>query len=205
MKNLTPIEAWHEAFNTEVQSVDVSGVAACGRANSVQRINRKIVRQVERAFLQQVIAQIKARDLIAWAWGMTVYAPAGVSSKREKQIVYDYLRCEFFRQCKTNYFDIHLARLDILILLACHDVAYMEQSGRYHSRKHANMSKALEVSEDEYKKVWLAHFNRLKDLARDLSQRASAPLNLFLTANQKGGNCEMRAALGLEEAAYGRV
>lgn len=97
MRFLCARQAWHDAFMTDLAAPDFATQAAgVGVQFSARGADNKIVDHCERGFIQQAIAILRERDVVAHAWGMIAYAPQGVATMGDFSVMFGHLRTAFF-------------------------------------------------------------------------------------------------------------
>lgn len=90
-------QAWHDAFDTDLAAPDFATQAAgVGVQFSARGADNKIVDHCERGFIQQAIAILRERDVVAHAWGMIAYATQGVATMGDFSVMFGHLRTAFF-------------------------------------------------------------------------------------------------------------
>jgi hypothetical protein len=97
MRFICARQAWHDAFMTDLAAPDFATQAAgVGVQFSARGADNKIVDHCERALIQQAIAILRERDVVAHAWGMIAYAPQGVATMGDFSVMFGHLRTAFF-------------------------------------------------------------------------------------------------------------
>lgn len=180
MKMTSARHAWHWAFSDDQRSIDFRDVMdEWGVQFTARGADNRIMDHVEKGMIQQVVALLRERDPVSWAWGMIAYAPPGTAHGFERSILCSWLRDRFYTHSDHEEFRVFRGTLnDVkvrqLALIAALDIAHEDVTGCRRRRKYADLARAISVpgGAEQYERDWHRHYVFFRGLCKTLPERA---------------------------------
>lgn len=186
-------QAWHDAFVSGVGSIDIREVLnTLGVQFSAKGGDNCTMEHCDKGKIQQVIHNIKMDNKTVWAWGMFAYAPIGTENQNSLLNILTAFALEVVRTEKFNPFMSH--ECGLLAFAAIGDARVEAVTDKRHRRKKNEMAAYCRCSIDQYEKVWMPIFFKMKDAVRDLSAKALPPVAKVVWQIVDKHNGEMHAA-----------
>lgn len=168
--------AWHEAFNSNITSIDMREVANhFGVQFSCKGGDNNIMDHCDKGKIQQIINTVRNQNQNAWAWGMFAYSPEQFGNTSSIRNILFRFAMDAVTHSKFNAFQSHPCGK--LAFLAMQDASIESRTGARRKRKRVDVANLLGIDEETYKREWMSRFVKMKDVLKDLDAIALPPVS----------------------------